>query len=229
MQLSSEWRAPLLALSTALSAWVLGACAPKIGDGCETSSDCSANGDRLCDPTEPGGYCTIFNCEPGSCPGESVCIAFQARPSLASACSDAQESSRFRRTFCVAKCSSNGDCRSGYECAELDDAKLAAQGQAPNPWGATVADDGRGSRACVVKFDARPVDEDAMAQVCTGADASFDDVVVWSSDAGASVDSGAAGAGGAGGAAAGGNGGTGAVSGAGGAGTSTGGNAGAGG
>lgn len=188
----SCWRSSLLALALAL-----GACAPKIGDACTTSSDCSTAGDRLCDPTEPGGYCTIFNCEPDSCPSDSVCIAFQAKPSLASACADPQEASRFRRTFCMARCSSNGDCRSGYECADLNDADHPG---APNPWGAIVADTGRGNKACVVPFSGEPVNSDAGAQVCTGTDASFADVPVWSSDAGVGGAGGTSGAGGAGGA-----------------------------
>jgi hypothetical protein len=204
---SSWWRLAALAISL-----FLGACAPEIGDPCESSSDCSANGDRLCDPTQPSGYCTVFNCEPGSCPGDSICIAFQARPSMAAACSDPQLESRFRRTFCMAKCS-NG-CRSGYECADM--------GASDNPWGATVADRGRGSRVCVVPFAGEPVRADAGAEVCTGTDAGFD-ATVWTRDAG-SVDASLGGAGGAatGGAAGasgggvGGVGGSGAVSGAGG-------------
>ena len=54
-------------------------CAPQIGDECETSVDCSQGGERLCDITQPGGYCTVFNCEPNSCPeDESLCVQFGA-------------------------------------------------------------------------------------------------------------------------------------------------------
>ena len=56
-----------LALVLAALALVTG-CQPKIGDACNTSTDCSTQGDRLCDTTQPGGYCTIFNCEPNTCP-----------------------------------------------------------------------------------------------------------------------------------------------------------------
>jgi hypothetical protein len=181
LALSSRWRSAALAISV-----FLGACAPEIGDPCEASSDCSANGDRLCDPTQPGGYCTVFNCEPGTCPSESICIAFQARPSLAAACADPQLESRFRRTFCVAKCSDG--CRSGYTCADMSDPH--------NMWGATVADRGRGSKVCVVPFTGEPVREDAGAEVCTGSDAGFPDVTVWTRDAGV-VDASLGGAGGA--------------------------------
>ena len=62
-------------LTMALFATVLG-CSPKIGDECATALDCSALGDRLCDTTQPGGYCTIFNCEPDTCPEEAACVAF---------------------------------------------------------------------------------------------------------------------------------------------------------
>jgi len=93
----------------------LGGCAPKIGRQCSSSTDCSSNGDRLCDTTQPNGYCTIFNCEPDSCPsGESVCVAF-SEPS----CPNLRSSIRFDRTFCMATCGSNDDCRSGYVCENM--------------------------------------------------------------------------------------------------------------
>jgi hypothetical protein len=90
---------------------VLAGCSPKIGDKCTVSTDCSVQGDRLCDPTQPGGYCTIFNCEPNKCPDEAVCVAFN-EPS----CSSPALSRRFQRTFCMAVCESDGDCRAGYQC-----------------------------------------------------------------------------------------------------------------
>ncbi|HMR78024.1 MAG TPA: hypothetical protein PKD61_23100, partial [Polyangiaceae bacterium] len=52
-------------------------CKPEIGDECSVSTDCSNAGERLCDTTLPGGYCTIFNCEPGTCPDEAGCVAFK--------------------------------------------------------------------------------------------------------------------------------------------------------
>ncbi|MFW5740185.1 MAG: hypothetical protein ACOC1F_07450, partial [Myxococcota bacterium] len=66
---------PLLSLSACLATWMLG-CNPKIGDDCTNSTDCSVSGDRLCDTTQPGGYCTVFNCEPDMCPEEAQCVAF---------------------------------------------------------------------------------------------------------------------------------------------------------
>jgi hypothetical protein len=105
----------------ARSVWLVGlimmvatGCAPKIGDRCTVSTDCSVTGDRLCDSQQPAGYCTVFNCEPNGCPDESVCVAFQ-EPS----CSMSAQSIRFQRTFCMATCGSSSDCRGGYECKDI--------------------------------------------------------------------------------------------------------------
>jgi hypothetical protein len=86
--------------------FAVSACAPEIGDECETALDCSSQGSRLCDRTQPHGYCTLRGCESGTCPEDSVCVKF--RP--------AQE--RLATTYCMAKCSEDGDCRSddGYRC-----------------------------------------------------------------------------------------------------------------
>lgn len=103
--------------------WVLGfaaftfACQPDIGDSCALHSDCSQTGDRICDPTFPGGYCTIFNCEPGTCPSEAVCVAFYTTPSERQECADPTDR-RFERTFCMKTCTGDGDCRGGYQCKD---------------------------------------------------------------------------------------------------------------
>jgi len=55
---------------------VLGACGKEIGDACITGTDCSPNGDRLCDPASIGGYCTILGCDYTTCPDEAACIRF---------------------------------------------------------------------------------------------------------------------------------------------------------
>ena len=109
-----DWLELLAAVVFLLSSLV--GCKPEIGDECTVSTDCSATGDRLCDTTQPGGYCTIFNCEPGTCPDEAICIAFGALPSTAPACLDLQASSRFERAFCLRSCDDDSDCRGGYEC-----------------------------------------------------------------------------------------------------------------
>ena len=77
-------------------------CAPKIGDKCTVSTDCSVTGDRLCDSTQPSGYCTVFNCEPNACPDDSLCVAFK-EPT----CAAPAQSVRFTRTFCMATCESD--------------------------------------------------------------------------------------------------------------------------
>jgi hypothetical protein len=65
---------------------LLGGCGKEIGDSCTLASDCSPNGDRICqcsncsgtDPTGDSshGYCTIQGCDFGTCPSEAVCVRF---------------------------------------------------------------------------------------------------------------------------------------------------------
>jgi hypothetical protein len=52
------------------------ACGRNIGDNCTTNPDCSPNGDRTCDLSQPGGYCTIEGCDQTSCPDNSACVRF---------------------------------------------------------------------------------------------------------------------------------------------------------
>ncbi len=177
---SSAWRAPL-ALVLLLG---LAGCQPGIGDDCETSADCSANGDRLCDITQPGGYCTIFNCEPDTCPEDSVCVLFSANPSTVSGCQNASGTSPYQRSFCVKTCEEEGDCRSSYSCIDID--------VPGNPWGAVLIDSGESGRICVVPYSAAPPPEDRSGDVCSGTTGEFE----YPPDGGTS----AGGAGGAGGA-----------------------------
>jgi hypothetical protein len=81
-------------------------CAPRIGDGCYTQTNCSINGDRVCDVTQPGGYCTVFDCSPDTCPDDAVCVRFEP------------DTPRLSRNVCMRRCSSSGDCRQdkGYSC-----------------------------------------------------------------------------------------------------------------
>jgi hypothetical protein len=161
----------VLLLVVAQLALVLAACTPQIGDPCSVSTDCSATGDRLCDTTEPGGYCTIFNCEPGTCPDEAICVAFDTYISSAPGCNNPQTSPRFERTFCMRKCESNSDCRSGYECFDMN--------RPNNAYGATVVEYGASQgkvngHVCAVPASGAPVSLDAATGVCTGTDAGFD-------------------------------------------------------
>lgn len=107
---ASEQRAPLLAWAAATALLLLSGCSPEIGDDCSTSLDCSANGDRICDVTSPGGYCTIQGCEADTCPEGSVCVEFNP------------DTPRRASTWCMAPCKGNSDCRTddGYECLRAD-------------------------------------------------------------------------------------------------------------
>src|SRR3954471_21040736 len=133
-----------IGLVVASGALALG-CTPKIGDSCTVSTNCSAAGDRLCDVTQPGGYCTVFNCEPGTCPEDSVCINFGSTLSSVSPaqCTPAQGPSPYQRSFCMASCGSDSDCRGGYTCLDL-------KGVTPNPLGAVLAESSGDGRVCAV-------------------------------------------------------------------------------
>ncbi|MFO7181757.1 MAG: hypothetical protein DIU78_023865 [Pseudomonadota bacterium] len=151
-------RMRLLPLVASLSLGALGvACRPAIGDECESSVDCSQGGDRLCDLTQPGGYCTIFDCEQGTCPDDSVCVAFGTQLSPLPGCASS-DFSRFTRTFCMAPCESNEDCRSGYVCEDV--------GVPGNPWSAVVLDTDRSQRVCIVPYSAERLPEDRPTDVC---------------------------------------------------------------
>ncbi len=184
-----------------LLAFVLG-CQPGIGDDCESSADCSASGDRLCDITQPGGYCTIFNCEPDTCPEDAVCVLFSANSSTVPGCEQPYGTSPYQRSFCMKTCEEDGDCRNHYSCIDVD-----APG---NPWGAVVVDGGENGRICVVPYSASPPPDDRSGDVCSGAQGEFEyppDGGTSPGGAGSGGEAGEAGAGGASGAQAGGAGG----------------------
>ncbi|HVU03334.1 MAG TPA: hypothetical protein VHE30_16355 [Polyangiaceae bacterium] len=160
-------------------------CSPSIGDSCQLHSDCSQTGDRICDPTLPGGYCTVFNCLPGSCPEEAVCVGFYTEPASLSECRDPSES-RFERTFCMKTCGSTGDCRGGYQCLPV-----GADGN--NPVGAVVLESGDVNRSVCAPAFPKAADGDAgtRGQVCNPPDATFPELGRWvPPDAGAVPDGG---------------------------------------
>lgn len=113
------------------------ACAPQLGDSCSASTDCSVNGDRFCDLSQPGGYCTIANCEPDSCGDQGVCIRFKP------------DEPRLSSDWCMAKCSKTSDCgRDEYVC------RSTSQLNEDPPGGRRLADvlEGRKSaKFCVAK------------------------------------------------------------------------------
>jgi len=122
----------------------LAGCDDKIGDSCDFNVDCSKMGERLCDRSSPGGYCTIENCNAESCPDEATCVAFYPITFLTRPCDPMQEDmpdctgedcdrctpdetcivSGFcapdasARRWCMFKCKKNSDCRDGYECRQ---------------------------------------------------------------------------------------------------------------
>jgi len=67
-------RAPAtLVLAMALA---VASCGRKIGDNCQTAVDCDPNGGRICDLSQPGGYCTILGCNETTCPSEATCVRY---------------------------------------------------------------------------------------------------------------------------------------------------------
>lgn len=78
-------------------------CQQRIGDSCGSSTDCSPTGERQCDLAQPGGYCTVFSCDPDTCP-EGVCVEWRFIPS------------RTAETWCMKTCNDDGNCRVEYSC-----------------------------------------------------------------------------------------------------------------
>ena len=121
-------------LVIAVAATAAGGCRREIGDECTTAADCNPNGTRSCDNTQPGGYCTIQGCDETSCPSEGFCLRYFPAKYLTKWCDPTNEivtgcaaeeicldeglcaprSTELR--YCVKGCSSNDDCRGGYEC-----------------------------------------------------------------------------------------------------------------
>jgi hypothetical protein len=97
-------------------------CSREIGDSCETSVDCDVQNKRICDLTQPGGYCTIRGCEKGTCPEEAVCVLFRPEPE------------RLALSWCMYACDDNDDCRDDYSC-------LAAEELGDIRTGYTIDDD----------------------------------------------------------------------------------------
>jgi hypothetical protein len=148
-------RATSAAVLLALAAVTGAGCGKEIGDSCVSGVDCGGEGDRICELASLDGYCTIPGCDYGTCPEEAVCIRFYnasfenlpctpatedvAGPGgtndcgLDEACALAGQcvpaSSEVR--YCMKSCSSNGDCRDGYECR--DEVLMKSHGGEPVP------------------------------------------------------------------------------------------------
>ncbi len=155
---------PWIALLCGACALAALACTPKVGDACTTAADCSSVGELLCDTSYPGGYCTN-SCEPGTCPEDAVCVSFRFARSIEATCNDPQQPSPYERTFCMATCEDDGDCRDDddYACIEV----------APpsNLYGAAIIDTSpAGNKFCALPYPpgvSAPTDRDTG--VCTGA------------------------------------------------------------
>jgi len=138
----------------------LAACTPKIGDKCILSTDCSTQGSRQCDTSMPGGYCTVYNCGPNSCPDYAACYLFH--PEVQGCTYNDRDPSRTGKSFCMAGCQSTSDCRQSYECV---DARLP-------PWNALLLDDNQNQKVCVPYDDTALLDTeegglaDGQAPVC---------------------------------------------------------------
>jgi len=129
------------AFAVFLGALAVAACTPSIGDKCVQSTDCSQNGDRLCDTSQPDGYCTVFNCIGAGCPDDSACVLFNAGiPGCGFDDRSGPNGSRVGRSFCVQHCFAQSDCRGGYICADP---------RSP-PWNALVLDGRQTALTCLV-------------------------------------------------------------------------------
>lgn len=123
---------PRTLLALAMTCLLASACGKEIGDECTTNVDCSNDGMRDCDLSQPGGYCTINGCDEKSCPGEAVCIRIFPYEAPGASCVDDSGCSSSElclpdgfcvprvseRRFCERKCGSDGDCRGGYVCRQ---------------------------------------------------------------------------------------------------------------
>src|SRR5688572_3938053 len=138
-------RLPQLSFLLAAAAGLLSAvaaCTPEIGDKCILSTDCSIRSDRVCDTSQPNGYCTQ-NCRGNSCPDKAACVLYNT---AIQGCGFDDRAgpfgSRVARSFCSARCFSNADCRTeeGYVC--VDPKKY--------PWNAFILDDVQDQTVCMV-------------------------------------------------------------------------------
>lgn len=105
---------PSLLFGLAIFPAFLVGCGKEIGDPCRTSIDCSINGDRTCDISQPGGYCTVEGCDERSCPNESTCVRFFPTRFLEKACNVRLED--------ISVDAPDNDCRPEEVCLAADGA-----------------------------------------------------------------------------------------------------------
>ncbi len=142
---------PVAAL--ALAGLALSACQPQIGDSCVLNTNCSTTGGRQCDTSMPGGYCTVFNCAPNTCPDQSACYLFD--PQVQGCPYNDRQPSRTGHSFCMKDCQHDGDCRAGYHCVDA---------RQP-PWNAILLDDNQNQSICVpIEFTSNAFGDAGYAQ-----------------------------------------------------------------
>jgi hypothetical protein len=135
--LRRRMRSPLLLALAALALLAPGSgCRRKIGDPCIRSTDCSLQGERICDLStrvnsagqrSPSGRgeCTIEGCGRGSCPKEAECVKVYGADFLSVACDPGREDIA---TFCTesdeacaaAGCLPSAEDESVYVCPPID-------------------------------------------------------------------------------------------------------------
>jgi len=150
-------RLPVLVTVAAVATFLV-ACGHKIGDECNIASDCEQDGTRVCDNFSSGGYCTIQGCDFGTCPSEATCVRFFPGLENAQSCKNPDGNPdqslctsdqictvlsecaprSIEQRFCMATCSSDGDCRDGYECRHVGNVHGGEPVPDPNDNSATV-------------------------------------------------------------------------------------------
>jgi hypothetical protein len=135
-------------------------CQRRIGEACRTNQECSGETQRICDVSQPGGYCTVLNCTPTSCPnGESVCVTFGSAISPLPACQNGSKPSPYARSLCMRFCERNEDCRVGYECVDIS---------GDDPWSADIVSVSTRTKICLAERLWSELPEDRSGEVCTG-------------------------------------------------------------
>lgn len=138
-------------------------CGKDIGDACKSINECiSTDIDRLCLTQDgegfPGGYCTKFNCGGANqCPEEATCVAYRSTLGGSGMCESGESASRLQRNYCMLRCDSDGDCRSGYKC-------LPADGD--NPLGARIIDKHVGGKICALSYEEPSKLPERESEVC---------------------------------------------------------------
>jgi hypothetical protein len=153
---SNHFREMRTALAFVLLALALGlcGCTPGIGSSCVQSTDCSPTGQLLCDTSQPGGYCTVFNCQPDRCPNNAACVITNIAP-LGCPYDDRHSPSRFSRVLCLETCNQDSDCRQYYACV------------VPSDYGLLVIDILQSEKVCLPMTSYGVEDASADSAVCS--------------------------------------------------------------